>query len=283
MYTVEPIGNEKYSLGEGPYYDPRFNRLSWVDILGKRVFCMENGKTESYDINQMVGAAIPLSSGRGFLLALEDGLYTLDAGKISLRVDLKKVYKDYWRSNDAKADAVGRVWVGATAEGEGHGVEGNLYIYDPHNGDIRIRVEGTKISNGMAWNSDKKKFYFSDSAEHGVFVFDYDEESGEIKNRKMLFPIENGVPDGMTIDSEDNLWVAVWGGNRIEKRSGKTGELLDTINVPAKQVSSCCFGDADMKTLYITSAGVGQSGEFDGCLFKCRVDVTGVAPDYAAV
>ena len=279
MYTVELIGNEKYALGEGPYYDPRFKRFSWVDILGKKICFIEDNKKKEFDLPQLVGAAIPMADGKGFLLALEDGLYTWDDGKISLYADLKNVYKDYWRSNDAKADNKGRVWVGATAEG--HDPEGNLYIYD--NNKFRCMVPGTKISNGMAWNSDKTKFFFSDSAEHGVFVFDYDEESGEIKNRKLLFPIEDGVPDGMTIDSEDNLWVAVWGGYRVEKRSGATGELLDTIKVPAKQVSSCCFGDDDMKTLYITSAGIGQSGELDGCLFKCRVDVTGVAPDYAAV
>lgn len=277
MYTVESVGKEKYILGEGPYYDPRYQRLSWVDIEGKKVWYIKDGNKIAIDIPQRVGAAIPMAESEGFALALEDGIYTYQDGKITLLVDLKNVYKDYWRSNDAKADSMGRIWFGASVKDE-HEPEGNLYIYE--NGKIDIKVPRTKISNGMAWTSDKKRFFFSDSLEHAVFVYDYDEENAAINNRKVLFEVLDGVPDGMTIDSEDNIWVAIWGGNRVEKRSGITGELLDTIHVPAKQVSSCCFGDEDLKTLYITSAQVGLDGEFDGCLFKCRTDVQGVIPDY---
>ncbi|MBQ2532767.1 MAG: SMP-30/gluconolactonase/LRE family protein, partial [Lachnospiraceae bacterium] len=156
--------------------------------------------------------------------------------------------------------------------------EGNLYLYA--NGNVACKVAGTKISNGMAWSSDKKRFYFSDSAEHAVYVFDYDEKTAAISNRRVLFEITDGVPDGMTIDVEDNLWVAIWGGSRVEKRSSASGELLDVIHLPAKQVSSCCFGDEDLRTLYITSAQVGLDGELDGCLFRCRTNEQGVAPDY---
>jgi sugar lactone lactonase YvrE len=274
---LEVVYPEKLILGEGPYYDPRFKRLSWVDIENKKLFYSKDGAVESVDVHQRIGAAIPMADSDGFVLALEDGLYIYRDNEISLLEGFEGIYKDYWRSNDAKADSKGRIWFDAMVKGEGHAPEGNLYCYDK--GQIRCIVEGTKIANGMAWNSDKTRFYFSDSAKHTVSVFDYDEKSGNISNRKVLFVLEDGVPDGMTIDSEDNLWVAVWGGSRVEKRSGKTGELLQTIQVPAKQTSSCCFGGDDMMTLYITSAGIGQTGEYDGCLFKVRTDVKGVAPD----
>ena len=139
--------------------------------------------------------------------------------------------------------------------------------------------ESTKIANGMAWRSDNKVFYFSDSVYHAVFAYDYDLVTGNISGRRELFKIEDGVPDGMCIDTDDNLWVAVWGGNRVEKRSGATGELLAVIEVPAVQTTSCCFGGENMDTLIITSAAVGQTGEYDGCLFRCRVDARGKAPD----
>lgn len=162
-----------------------------------------------------------------------------------------------------------------------HEPEGNLYIYQ--DGMVKCQVPDTKISNGMAWSSDKRHFYFSDSEKHAVYVYDYNEADASIGNVRVLFEITDGVPDGMTIDSEDNLWVAIWGGSRVEKRSGVNGELLDVINLPAKQVSSCCFGDEDMQTLYITSAAVGLDGEYDGCLFKCRTKSRGVAPDFASM
>lgn len=278
MYSVEVVGKERFLLGEGPCYDPRFNRLSWVDIENKKLFYSKNGTVELLDVDQHIGAAIPLNTSDGFVLALEDGLYVYQDKKISLLASFNNIYKDYWRSNDAKADSKGRIWFGAMVKGDGHDPEGNLYCYDK--GQIRCMVENTKISNGMAFSSDKTKFFFADSGEHTVSVFDYDEDSGNISNRRTLFTLEDGVPDGMTIDSEDNLWVAVWGGSRVEKRSGQTGELLQTISVPAKQTSCCCFGGEDMMTLYITSAGIGQNGEYDGCLFKVRTDVKGVTPDY---
>ncbi|MBP5266271.1 MAG: SMP-30/gluconolactonase/LRE family protein [Lachnospiraceae bacterium] len=277
MYQVETVGKEQYVLGEGPYYDPRYGRLSWVDIEGKKVWYIRDGRKVAIDVQQRVGAAIPLAGDDGFALAMEDGMYTYRNGQIAQVVDLKNVYKEYWRSNDAKADALGRIWFGASVMDD-HDPEGNLYLYA--NGNVACKVAGTKISNGMAWSSDKKHFYFSDSAEHAVYVFDYDEKTAAISNRRVLFEITDGVPDGMTIDAEDNLWVAIWGGSRVEKRSGATGELLDEVHLPAKQVSSCCFGDEDLRTLYITSAQVGLDGEFDGCLFRCRTNVQGVAPDY---
>ena len=280
QYTAKCLGKEKYALGESPYYDPATGYFSWVDIINNRFYIRKSeNNTECFELGQPIGAAIPRRDG-GYLLAARDGMYVYRNGRADLYLDLKNTYKPYWRSNDAKADPMGRIFFGASVEDEqAHGPEGALFCYD--NGSISIRQDNTKISNGMAWSSDRKSFYFSDSLEHAVFRYDYDEKTGTIGGRRVLFEVENGVPDGMCIDSEDNLWLAVWGGNRIEKRSGASGEKLGEIYVPAKQTSSCCFGDRDLKTLFITSAGVGLDGEYDGCLFAARLEVCGVAPDYA--
>lgn len=276
---VELVGKERYTLGEGPYYDPRFKRLSWVDIPEKKLWIMGvDQKKQAIELPQKAGAAVPLADSEGFLLALEDGLYLYEDGELRRHTELGDVYKSYWRSNDAKADALGRLWFGASVDDGIHEDEGNLYTLI--DGKPVIAVTGTKISNGMAWNKDKTKFYFSDSPKQAVFVYDYAEENGKLSNEKVLFAVSDGVSDGLTIDAEDNLWIAFWGGSRIEKRDGRTGVLLETIPVPAKQVTSCCFGDEDMMTLYITTAGIGQDGEYDGCLFAYRTDVKGVTPDY---
>ncbi len=279
-YTAAVFDTKQYSLGEGPYYDPRFGRLSWVDIHNGQLWTLlPDGTRTCFNLGQPVGAAVPLKDSEGFLLAAQDGLYQLENGKAELICDLSGTYQPFWRSNDAKADPCGRLWFGGTVGDGVHPADGNLYCYD--GGRIVCMQEKTKIANGMAWSSDHKTFYFSDSLEYAASRYDYDAESGRISGRKVLFKVENGVPDGMCIDAEDNLWLAVWGGHRIERRCGRTGRKLEEIEVPAEHVSSCCFGGEDLKTLYITSSGKGLSGTYDGCLFTCRVDTAGVAPDYA--
>ncbi|MBR4580459.1 MAG: SMP-30/gluconolactonase/LRE family protein [Lachnospiraceae bacterium] len=268
-YQAQLFDKQKYVLSESPFYDARFKRYSWVDIINGELWTLQGGVKTHFTMGQPIGAAIPLPESDGFILAAKDGLYIYENDCERLLFPLDTVYKSYWRSNDAKTDPYGRIYFGATVVDDDHEPEGALFCYDQ--GKVFCLQENTKISNGMAWSSDRKSFFFSDSLEHGILKYDYNPENGIISNRRMLCSIENGVPDGMCIDKEDNLWVAVWGGNRIEKRNGETGELLAEIEVPAKQVSSCNFLD-DGKTLFITSAGVGLDGEFDGCLFLCEVE-----------
>ena len=279
-YEVQLIGQEKFELGESPFYDPRFDRYSWVDIIRGEIWTMnEDGERFCLEFGQPVGAAVPVSAKEGLLLAAKDGLYYLDDGTVTLVKDLSEYFKPYLRTNDAKADPMGRVFFGSSLAEDGRQPEGSLYRFSETG--IEIVEAHTKIANGMAWSGDHTKFFFADSEEHAVFVYDYDEQSGAVSNRRVLFTIEDGVPDGMCIDAKDHLYVAVWGGSRIEKRDGTIGEKLGEIAVPAKQVTSCCFAGEDLKTLFITTAGVGQSGKYDGCLFTCRVDEEGRGPDFA--
>jgi sugar lactone lactonase YvrE len=277
--TATVFDNTKYALGESPFYDPRYKRYSWVDIIRNRFYRMSgDGEKRCFDLGQPIGAAVPLKDAKGYLLAARDGLYKLEHGNAELVCELNSVFKPYWRCNDAKADPKGRVFFGASVVDD-HEAEGALFSYD--SGKVTCLQPGTRIANGMAWSSDRKSFFFSDSLEYAVFKYDYNEADGSIANRQVLFTIEDGVPDGMCIDSEDNLYVAVWGGRRIEIHSGRTGEKLGVISVPAEHVTSCCFGGDDLKTLFITSSGDGLEGEYDGCIFKCTLDVAGVEPDLA--
>ena len=196
-------------------------------------------------------------------------------------MDLSGCYESWQRCNDAKADPRGRVFFGSSAE-DGTGEEGgDLYCYD--RGGLAILQPDTRIANGMAWNRAHDRFYSSDSNEHAVFVYDYDEETGAISDRRVLFPVEDGVPDGLCIDAEDRIWLAVWNGSRVECRDGVTGALLAVVRVPALHTTSCCFCGKDLDTLFITSAGDGLEGETDGRLFTCRVDAVGLPPDLAVL
>lgn len=279
-YNALPLSGKKYRLAESPFYDPRYSRLSWVDIPEGKIYSRyDDGREEVIVLNGAVGAAVPLRDQRGFLAAGRDGLYIAGNDGVSLLYDLSGVYAPYLRSNDAKADPAGRLWFGSSCDDDVHEAQGALYVYD---GTVRMMQPDTKISNGMAWSLSHDRFFFSDSLYHAVFAYDYDVQSGCISGRRVLFGVQNGLPDGMCIDKSDDLWVAVWGGSRVECRSDK-GELLAVVNVSALNVTSCAFGGDDMRTLYITTSGDGLGGEYDGCLFYCRVDAQGLAPDTAVI
>ena len=284
-YTAKVFSTEKYELGESPFYDIRTKTLSWVDIPRGMVFTQKVddvnpvGNKKSFCFEKPVGAAVPSKNQGSYIVAGTDGLYLLENGNATLIKNLSEYYKAYQRSNDAKADPSGRLWFGSSVDDDIHEASGNLFCLDKE--EVICKQPDTKISNGMAWSSDRKKFYFSDSLEHAVFVYDYDLATGEISNRQILFKVEKNISDGMCIDSQDNLWVAFWGGHRIEQRSTKDGSLLATVNIDATNVTSCCFFGNDMDTLFITTSGKNQTGKFDGCLFTCKVDVKGLTCDYA--
>ena len=238
-YKAVPFSDSRYALAESPFSDSRTGIISYVDITPGRFYRLfPNGETRCFEFGQPVGAAVPAAEPGAYVLAAADG-------------------------------PAGRLFFGSSSMDSAFGDNGDLYRLDPASG-IRVVQENTKISNGMAWDRAGRRFFFSDSLEYAVFVYDYDLATGDITNRRVLFPVSDGVPDGMCIDANDDLWLAVWGGRRLEKRSSGTGELLAVVDVDAEHVSSCCF--IDENTLLITSSGDGLSGAHDGKLFTCRVD-----------
>lgn len=280
-YKAELWIDEYHRLAESPFYDPRYGRLSWVDILGGALHTLSGGERRTINLEEPIGAAVPLRDFDGFLVAGRKALWKVTADGREKIADLNGLYQPWQRCNDAKADPVGRLFFGSSAE-DGSGEEGgNLYRYDQ--GRTAIVQPGTRIANGMAWSRDHTKFYFSDSNEHAVFVYDYDEKTGDISNRRVLFAVEDGVPDGLCIDAADRIWLAVWNGSRIECHDGASGACLAVVRVPALHTTSCCFVGPDYDTLFITSAGDGLEGETQGRLFTCRVDAVGLPPDYAVL
>lgn len=266
-YKATVFDREKNCLGESPFYDEKRKRYSWVDIPRGRLWTLQDGKKEYFELGQPIGSAIPMPDADGFILAAMDGIYSYADGKTERLLDLKPYFKPFWRCNDAKLDPRGRLFFGASVHDD-HPAEGALFCYDK--GQVRVLQPNTRISNGMAWSSDEKSFFFSDSLEHAVFKYDYDVNTGDIFDRRVLFAAENGITDGLCIDAEDNLWVAYWGGCRIEKRSGSDGRKLAEIILPATNVTSCAIAEGG-KQLFITSSGEGLDGEFDGCLFICEI------------
>ncbi|MSU49664.1 MAG: SMP-30/gluconolactonase/LRE family protein [Opitutus sp.] len=273
------------TLGEGALWDVATQRLLWVDITQKRVcrFDPVSGANEVFQLDAMVGTVVATTRG-DMLVALQQGVARLDpkTGRVSdLRCpaghDAKRI-----RFNDGKCDPRGRLWVGSMALDFAQGA-GALYCFDP-DGTVSERVRQVTVSNGIVWSHDQRKMYYIDSPTRAVDVFDYDVETGAIANRRHAWELPEGwgFPDGMTIDAEGKLWIALWGGSAVVRWDPESGRVLEKIAVPAPHVTSCAFGGPDLKSLYITSAREGRSAEqlaqepLAGSIFVARPGVCGV-------
>jgi sugar lactone lactonase YvrE len=270
------------TLGEGPVWDEESGALLWADILQSRVHRWEpeSDRHGIIDTGSPVGA-VALRSGGGLALALEDGFAQSDPGKDTVRL-IAPVGSDDpdSRFNDGKCDPMGRFWAGTMTYDVTPGA-GSLYRLET---DMTVTevLDRVTISNGLAWTSDQTTMYYIDTPTQRVDAFDYDPSTGTIGNRRTLveIPTDAGAPDGMAIDEEDHLWVALWGGWAVH-RYRPNGVLDRIVALPVALVTSCAFGGPDLSDLYITSARV----ELDqraltkqlhaGSVFRCRPGVRG--------
>ena len=280
MNKLELLCDIKNILGEGPYYDYRNGNISWIDIVGKKLFILDNNKKlKEVLFNEKIGAAIPIKDFNGFIVFGETKLFLYQNDEIKEYKDISNIVSKGMRCNDAKADRKGRIWFSTMVDDGINKPHGGLYtIVD----DKIIFMQETKLGNGLAWNKDNTKFYFSDSIEHKVFIYDYDINKGLISNRKVLAEID-GIPDGMTIDDNDNLFIAIWGGNRIEVRDSISGKILDIINIPTKLVTSCTFSGENYDELIITTASLSELDEYAGKVFKLKTNYKGLPESFVKI
>lgn len=272
------------ALGEGPVWDDRENCLWWVDILGGAIHRTDpsSGRDEVVPIGQFVGAVALRASG-GLVAAVRDGFVAVDAA--SGRVDLLapvEAHDPTMRMNDGKVDPAGRFWAGTMGVVPRPGA-GTLYRLDA---DLRVTavLPGTTISNGLDWSLDGRTMYYIDTPTYRVDRFAFEPVSGALTDRRPTVAIREGAggPDGMTVDAEGYLWVALWDGWAVE-RYGPDGRLDRRVEVPAQQASSCAFGGPDLDLLFITTAqeGFPPGGVPDqphaGGVFVCRPGVRGRA------
>jgi len=279
---VEVVLPVRARVGEGPVWDERSNTLVWVDIMNNsvHVFDPASGHDRAVDVGQPVGAAALRERG-GLVLALRDGFAVMNADLNDLRW-VARVEEDVPtnRMNDGKCDAAGRFWAGSMAFAYTPGVA-SLYRLDPDYRVTRVLADVT-LSNGLDWAADNRRMYYIDSPTQRVDVFDFDLERGLLGERRtaIAVPREVGLPDGMTIDAEGYLWVALHGSGTV-RRYRPDGLLDRVVRVPAKQVTCCAFGGADYGDLYITSMADELSPEavheqpLAGALFRTRPGVRG--------
>jgi sugar lactone lactonase YvrE len=280
---VELALDAKADLGEGPVWDAANQALIWVDIMRGRVhtFQPEGHRCRNVAVGQPVGAVALRSTG-GLVLAVRDGFGRLDPGseRLQMLAPVRAADRGELRMNDGKCDAAGRFWAG-TMNLDVRPGEGALYRLDP-DGRVHVMLREVTISNGLDWSLDGRRMYYVDSPTQRIDVFDFDVEAGLLSNRRPLVnvPAEKGLPDGLTVDAEGFLWLALWGGGALHRYSPE-GVLDLELPLPVTHPTSCTFGGPDLRDLYITTARTALSAAERarqpqaGGVFRCRPAVGG--------
>jgi sugar lactone lactonase YvrE len=261
-FVAEPCLEVHASLGEGAIWNSEDSVLHWVDINKCEIhtFDYDTGIDTSLNVGEHVGTVVNRSGskGGGFVAALPGKLVAVSTeGRIQVLCLVPEGQNN--RMNDGKCDPVGRFWCGSLDYDLKPGA-GTLYMMDLDH-KLYPKIPKVTISNGIAWSADARKMFYIDTAVNSVDVFDFEIDSGEISSRRTL--VQNtwgGHFDGMTLDAEDNLYVAVWGGGCVLKFDSNTGALMAKVMVPGvKNVTSCAFGGPGLRHLYITTSGEGAN------------------------
>ncbi len=253
-------------LGEGPRWDGERGELLWVDIEGETVHRSRLGHDGrlltigGYRVGHPVGAAAPAAAG-GWLLAAGSGFWHLDQdGGLVQLAQPEADREGRTRMNDARTDPRGRFFAGSMAYGATPGM-GRLHRLDL-DGSVTTVLEGLTISNGIDWSPDGTTVYFADSGTRTIDAFDYDLETGEMSGRRRIYETaeDDGAGDGLTVDTDGTIWVAMHGIGAV-RRLSPDGELLTEVRLPASQTTAPCFGGEDLATLFVTSAREGFSAD----------------------
>jgi sugar lactone lactonase YvrE len=246
-------------LGEGPVWDAKRKVICWVDILQGEIheYSPQSKSHKTIAVHKMIGAAVICTDGN-FAVALRNGLgfVNRESGEVTMIADPENDIPGN-RFNDGKCDPAGRFWAGTMSHTD-EPEKGSLYVLDT---DLSVtkKIANVSISNGLAWSLNEQTFYYIDTPTYTVVAYDYDKSTGEISNKRIVIsiPMEDGSPDGMTMDNQGMLWVAHWDGWQITRWDPNTGEKLFHFQMPVARVTSCAFGGENLEDLYITSARIG--------------------------
>ncbi len=272
------------TLGESPVWHEERKSCFWVDIEEQSIYeyHLSDKKIGHYQLNQRVSLVIP-GQGNELILGLQGGVgrYNLSSRTLSWITDLGIDWKNF-RCNDGGCDSEGRLWV-STMELQHKKEAGALYLIS-HNKEVKKKIDQLSIPNGMAWSPDNKRLYHTDSVTCLVRSFIYDENTGGIQFEKIAvrIPDKTGLPDGMAMDEEGMLWIALWGGFGVGRFDPASGKMIGFVDIPAPQVSSCSFAGERLDQLVITTARNGMTTEElinypkSGHVFITRPGVKGI-------
>jgi len=296
LYQVSLAVNARARLGESPLWHPIEQLLYYVDIPSCQVLRFKPATEQlmRWDVGSEVGCLAPLEDG-GLLLAQRDGLWRLDT-TTGQRTQVATAPYDTatQRFNDGKADPQGRFWAGTVYEPREPALAA-LYRYT--GGQFTSMVGEAVTANGLGWSPDGRTMYWTDTRAHTIWAFDFDGASGVIANRRVFSTFARrgaeqsledygGRPDGAAVDVDGCYWVAMYEGQRLLQLSPR-GERLREVVLPVRCPTMPCFGGADLRTLYITSASDKRPAEelasqpWAGCVLQLRVETPGLPANFA--
>jgi sugar lactone lactonase YvrE len=245
------------ALGEAPFWDEKHQRLIWSDVYASTVYAYDPAKREKSVVRSgdMVFGLVPHHDG-GFVITGATGMQYAREGEAARRI-VNEFNGDALFLNDCIADSQGRVYAGTVYWGPNGLVKrGHLFLINT-DGSARIVDSGMAMSNGLGFSPDNKTLYFTDSYDHVIYAYDVDPTTGSVSNRRTFVKVDrnDGLPDGMTVDAEGNVWSALWFGSKVACYD-PDGKLKTTVELPIRQVASVMFGGKDLDELYITSSSV---------------------------
>lgn len=273
--------------GEGPLWDNRTRTLTWNDIPAGTLYRYNpaNGTNQViYQHHAAIGGHVLQEDGSLVLFCADGQILLLHPdGSIEMILDhIPAVVGS--RFNDVIADSIGGVYAGTMPLGEGGDLPAHLYRLHT-NGSLELVWDDLGLGNGMGFSPDERTFYHSDSDNRVIYRADYDAASGAVSDRSVLITLDDeiAVPDGMTVDANGDIWLAVWNGSCLLHYSAE-GEPLEQITFPVKKVSSINFGGEDFATGFVTTAGGlnrnGDDGALAGSLFSVQIPGVHGKSDY---
>jgi sugar lactone lactonase YvrE len=290
-FQAEVCTTDSFFLGESCRWDEVRGELCWVDVYTGRFFRAHADATNvevvrSYEVEGFLSAVAPMRDrSEGWIVGVNQSIAVLDeTGGLRELARPEAHNAPDVRMNDGAADPWGRFWIGSMASDYGAG-RGSLYRFHESKGVEKVLGDLT-IANGLGWSPDRRTMYFVDSVPGTIHAFDVDED-GEISNKRLFAELDGpseGAPDGLCVDAEGSIWVAVWGGYEV-RRYAPSGELTARVKVPTAQPSCCAIGGEHGTSLYVTTAREEMSAELlarepdAGRLFCAEIGVRGVALD----
>lgn len=278
----EVIADYACECGENPLWHAVEKAVYWCDIPAGRIFRFlpKTGNHEQIYHGELVGGFTIQTDGSLLLFMARGSVKLLRGGKLVTVIDEIGSERET-RFNDVIADPEGRVFCGTMSTAQR---AGRLYRLDPPS-KLTLLLEGIGCSNGLGFTPDLKHLYYTDSLARTIYIFDYDQKSGEISNRHVFVqvPEEDGLPDGLTVDSMGYIWSARWDGSSIVRYT-PGGKLDRRILLPAKKITSLVFGGEDLREIYITTGG-GENkpaeGAGAGALFRLIQEISGT-PEFCS-
>ena len=277
--TPTIVNPKNLLLGEGPIWLPDTKSLIWLDIKGKSLhsFSYDTKIYKNINLVKKTTWILPILNSNSFLAGTEDGIeeYNYNENIFELKLPIEEHLPNN-RLNDAKIDKKGNLWFGTMDNAEKE-QSGSFYCLKP-NFELTKIDDSYTVTNGPAITHDDKKLYHVSSLHKKVFCFD--KNNTTLSNKRVFFELDqnDGYPDGLTIDDENFIWLAVWGGAKV-LRISPDGAVDKIISFPTSQITSCVFGGPEMNILFVTSASVGKNSSEDkhaGNLFSIETNKKGI-------